>query len=51
VKAAPKRAQRTPKTSFSARGAPVSTPLAYRFADLKLDFGQRRLERDGQPIE
>lgn len=29
----------------------MSTPLAYRFADLKLDFGQRRLERDGQPIE
>ena len=29
----------------------MSTPLAYRFADLKLDVGRRRLERAGQPIE
>jgi Tol biopolymer transport system component/DNA-binding winged helix-turn-helix (wHTH) protein len=30
---------------------PVSTPLAYRFADLTLDVGRRHLERDGEPIE
>jgi DNA-binding winged helix-turn-helix (wHTH) protein/Tol biopolymer transport system component len=29
----------------------VPKPLAYRFADLTLDIGQRRLERGGQPIE
>jgi DNA-binding winged helix-turn-helix (wHTH) protein/Tol biopolymer transport system component len=29
----------------------VPMPLAYRFADLELDVGRRRLERAGQPIE
>ena len=29
----------------------MSTPLAYRFADLTLDVGRRHLERDGEPIE
>jgi len=29
----------------------MSTPPVYRFADLTLDVGQARLERDGEPIE
>jgi DNA-binding winged helix-turn-helix (wHTH) protein len=29
----------------------MSTPPVYRFADVTLDVGQARLERDGEPIE
>jgi DNA-binding winged helix-turn-helix (wHTH) protein/Tol biopolymer transport system component len=29
----------------------VTSPAVYRFADLTLDLGRRRLEREGQPIE